>query len=169
MSWGVPARRGGFSESKHSVVISAERRLLDTVAMSVELPCKLTALDGSFPELLPADCDSICWNLRPGDVGGTPDPHFHWQGSYFELDGDGVPIGAVWRECLNKLATDKGVALVTAFCKGGMLMPGNRIIYSQGKAVLWTTGMLGRGGKKNTIPGHVLVRRPSASDRAVLT
>ena len=100
---------------------------------------------------------------------GAPDQYFHWQGSYVELEGDGVPIGAVWRECLNELATDKGVALVIAFCKGGMVMPGNRILYSPGKAVLWTTGMLGLDDKKHTTPENVLVRRPSASDRAVLT
>ena len=111
----------------------------------------------------------MCGNLRPDDVGETPDPYVHWKGSYFELDGDGAPIGAVWRECLNELATDKGVALVTAFCKGGMVMPGNRIFYSPGKAVLWTTGMLGLDGKKHTAPEHVPLRRPSAGDRAVLT
>ena len=160
---------GRLSESKHSVVISAQGRLLDTAAMSVELSRGLTGLDPNFPVFVPADCDSISWNLRPGEVGGAPDPYVHWKGSYFELDGDGVPIGAVWRECLNELATDNGVALGAAFCKGGMVMPGGRIFYSPGKAVLWTTGMIGLDGNNNTIPEHVFVRRPSASDGAVLT
>ena len=127
-----------------------------------------TALGPNFPVFVPPDCDSVSWILRPGEVGGAPDPYVHSQGSYFELDGDGVPIGAVWRKCLNEFATDKGVALVTAFCRGGMVMPGNRIFYSPGKAVLWTTGMLGLDGKKHTTPENVLVRRPSASDGAVL-
>ena len=159
---------GRLSESKHSVVIWVQGRLLDIAAMSVELSSGLTAVGHNFPVLLPPDCDSISWNLRPGEVSGAPDPYVHWKGSYFELDGDGVPIGAVWRECLNKLATDKGVALVTAFCKGGMVMLGNRIFYSPGKAVLWTTGRLGLDGKKHTAPENVLVRSPSASDGAVL-
>ena len=40
---------GRLSESKHSVVISAQGRLLDTAATSVELSRGLTARDQNFP------------------------------------------------------------------------------------------------------------------------
>ena len=60
-------------------------QLLDTVAMSIDFPSALTALNPSFPVLLSADRDSICWSLRPAEAEETPDHFFHWQVSYFEV------------------------------------------------------------------------------------
>eukprot|EP00927_Polykrikos_kofoidii_P056589 TRINITY_DN50682_c0_g1_i1.p1 TRINITY_DN50682_c0_g1~~TRINITY_DN50682_c0_g1_i1.p1 ORF type:complete len:525 (-),score=96.98 TRINITY_DN50682_c0_g1_i1:199-1773(-) len=123
-----------------------------------ELPSNLTALDSRFPEFLPSDDDAICFNLRPGDVDFQPDPFFHWQGSYFELE-NGVPKNAYWQKAFHSIANESGFGRVCNFCTR-TLQTGDRVFYKPGKAKRWL-GMLGPDGKKPTTTENVLVRRQS--------
>lgn len=122
-----------------------------------QLPPQLTALDADFPEFVAADRSAICFNVRPGDVALTPDPFFHWQGAYFELQADGTPVDATWTDALPSISAPAGLEQVRRFCAEAVQL-GDRAFFSPGKAKRWSEGIRGPDGVKPNTSQNVLVR-----------
>eukprot|EP00929_Paragymnodinium_shiwhaense_P112623 TRINITY_DN80888_c0_g1_i1.p1 TRINITY_DN80888_c0_g1~~TRINITY_DN80888_c0_g1_i1.p1 ORF type:complete len:557 (-),score=84.24 TRINITY_DN80888_c0_g1_i1:32-1702(-) len=153
------------------------------------LPPSLTALSADFPKLLQEDLNSICFNIRPGDLpataeasygspGGkvahlwTDDPYFHWQGSYMQLRADSEPCNDVHREALASLANVAGFAEVKKF-RSQHLSAVEAVFYSPAKAHRFGGDMLGPA--RRTASGeqqgracyaeNILVRRDGADSK----
>jgi len=118
-----------------------------------------TALNCDFPTFLEDDRNALCFNLQRGDVRQNPDPYFQWQGTYFQLSRDGVPIHKSWRDGLKAIAKDDGVALVVQYCKT-MLEDGDEVYYSPAKAKRW--GLKGPDPAKPTNMENLLIKRRSS-------
>eukprot|EP00928_Gymnodinium_smaydae_P043907 TRINITY_DN29340_c0_g1_i1.p1 TRINITY_DN29340_c0_g1~~TRINITY_DN29340_c0_g1_i1.p1 ORF type:complete len:540 (-),score=23.95 TRINITY_DN29340_c0_g1_i1:88-1656(-) len=131
------------------------------------LPDDLTAVSPSFPSLLACDFGCICFNLRQGDADIVPDPYFHWQGSYFELDWDGRPLIDCWKNNLKAIANDVGASRVAKFC--GDFERDGRMFYSPSKTKRWGRDIMGDQCEKPLSWEQVLVRRQLAADRVTWT
>jgi len=121
-----------------------------------ELRDEYTACNASFPSFENIDKQAICFNVQPGDVLQQPDPYFQWQGTYFQLAKDGVPMHPSWRDGLKINAKEEGVELVKKFCQT-KLIDGEDIYYSPAKAKRW--GVPGPDPEKPTSMENLLVKR----------
>jgi len=132
---------------------TAVKFMLDKLAKT-EINVCFTAFNEQFPQFEEKDRQAICFNIAEGDVQQKLDPYFQWQGVYWQLDSQGMPLDQAWSDGLKTNARDEGVELVRAYCN---TVPKDYMVFhSPAKAKRW--GIKGPNAKSTNFENLLIMR-----------
>jgi len=116
----------------------------------------LTASNQRFPNFIDKDRQAICLNVAPGDIEQEPDPYFQWQGTYWQVNAEGIPLEQAWTDGLQRNANDEGVKMVKEYCKTMVQDAEDMVFHSPAKSKMW--GIQGPNSKP-TNHENLLIKR----------
>jgi len=133
----------------------------------IGLPEKYTAVDKTFPDLTEKDNFAICFNIKYQDMTlndqWKTDPFFHWRGTYFELQTNGVPKDDKWSSKLSEIADETGIEQVKTYVSKKLGTIKARVFWSPGKVKRWGKDVYWTGSEKRTTSENLLVRKDDDS------